>query len=290
MAYNKIVDRYFCICQRCGVRRFQEKFPRSKTDPVLPGLYCKRCQRKIDHPPKPKLGKTRLLKLSKEDLSDPKVVEAYRSTFPSVKGVALFELGRLDYLFPTKFDTLVCRALRDDRPGAGDTPISREMLPWVVYTGHGTERYYLGAGRTREEAIKAAEESRYFFPCPERPGDELGTEPEFVIKIPSLNGEKIRFKPPEGVIIAIIRMRDPGYPHCPIASEPYVIPPSKSDPSKPYTRFERDAMGYIRLYVHDECVGVRDTWRSAVKDACGQRHKEGRQVLLIEELLGNQES
>jgi hypothetical protein len=160
------------------------------------------------------------------------------------------------------------------------------MLPWVVYTGHGAERYYVGAGRTREEAINAAKEGRYIFPCPERPGDELGTQPEFVIKIPSRNGEKIRFKPPEGVIIAIIRMRDPGYPHCPIASEPYVIPPSKSDPTKPRTRFEEDGMGYIRLYVHDECAGVGETWRGAVKDALGQRLPEGKQVSLIPDIFG----
>jgi hypothetical protein len=281
VAFNKIVDRYFCICQRCGVRRFQERFPRSRTDPGLPGLYCRPCQRKIDKEREQfeaTGGYTDAEIQALRELYDPFYEpEPKPKKRPKTRPTSTTALAK-------RFDTVVCQAVNVAARYADGTLTSREMFPWVVYAWHGTERYYAGAGNNRNAAIRNAREGNYSFPCPERPGDELGTELKFILQVPSLNGEKVRWKVPWGLCVAIIRMREPGYAR-PRYWEPSKIPPSKYDGTKDRTRFEDDGMGGVDLYAHDKLVGTGETWRGAVKDALGKTSTGDGQISLMNDLF-----
>jgi len=57
MSHNTLINRYWAQCIKCHRIHPQKLFPRSKTHPWMPGLWCKRCQKKIDRPPKPKAQK-----------------------------------------------------------------------------------------------------------------------------------------------------------------------------------------------------------------------------------------
>jgi len=59
VSHNTLINRYWAQCVRCHKVHAEKLFPRSKTHPWLPGLWCKRCQAKIDRPPKAKAKKQR---------------------------------------------------------------------------------------------------------------------------------------------------------------------------------------------------------------------------------------
>lgn len=59
MAHNTLINKYWAQCVRCHRVHPEKLFPRSKTHPWMPGLWCKRCQAKIDRPPKAKVKKQR---------------------------------------------------------------------------------------------------------------------------------------------------------------------------------------------------------------------------------------
>ena len=62
MSHNTLINKYWAQCVRCHKVHAEKLFPRSKTHPWLPGLWCKRCQAKIDRPPKAKAKKQRPVK------------------------------------------------------------------------------------------------------------------------------------------------------------------------------------------------------------------------------------
>ena len=59
MSHNTLINKYWAQCVRCHKVHAEKLFPRSKTHPWMPGLWCKRCQVKIDRPPKAKAKKQR---------------------------------------------------------------------------------------------------------------------------------------------------------------------------------------------------------------------------------------
>ena len=67
MSHNTLINRYWAQCVRCHKVHAEKLFPRSKTEPWLPGLWCKRCQAKIDRPPKAKAKKQRPARLVTEE-------------------------------------------------------------------------------------------------------------------------------------------------------------------------------------------------------------------------------
>jgi len=62
VSHNTLINKYWAQCVRCHKVHAEKLFPRSKTEPWLPGLWCKRCQAKIDRPPRAKVKKQRAAK------------------------------------------------------------------------------------------------------------------------------------------------------------------------------------------------------------------------------------
>jgi len=62
VSHNTLINRYWAQYVRCHKVHAEKLFPRSKTHPWMPGLWCKRCQAKIDRPPKAKVKKQRAAK------------------------------------------------------------------------------------------------------------------------------------------------------------------------------------------------------------------------------------
>ena len=62
MSHNTLINRYWAQCVRCHKVHAEKLFPRSKTHPWMPGLWCKRCQAKMDRPPKAQVKKQRAAK------------------------------------------------------------------------------------------------------------------------------------------------------------------------------------------------------------------------------------
>ena len=225
MSHNTLINGYWAQCIRCHKVHAEKLFPRSKTEPWLPGLWCKRCQTKIDHPPKPKVKKQKV----RQPVKTPTVAPA-----------------------PSKI-LLRCRSLKDN---VGSR--------WFVFTGHGSDRRFLGSGQSREEAIKAAKAGMFYISSPERSGDEPATNTEFTIEFPASEGRPApigmsqEFK--DKLTRALLTPKK--------VNKPYVIPPSSTDPSKPRTRTEfNEEFGGFEFYLRDKLVGIGKTEKEAMDDS-----------------------